>query len=52
MYEKKIYKKKNYEKKVFKIDLLEDLKKSLLSFDFVMIYIIQKMLLLLKNNLN
>ena len=52
MYEKKIYKKKNYEKKNLKIDLLEDLKKSLLSFDFVMIYIIHKMLLLLKNNLN
>ena len=52
MYEKKIYKKKNYEKKKLKIDLLEDLKKSLLSFDFVMIYIIHKMLLLLKNNLN
>ena len=32
--------------------LLEDLKMSLLNFSFVMIYIIHKMLLLIKNNLN
>ena len=31
--------------------LLEDLKMSLLSFNFVVTYIIHKMLLLLKNNL-
>ena len=35
-----------------KIDLLEDLKMSLLNFNFVMIYIIHKMLVLLKNHLN
>ena len=34
------------------MDLLEDLKISLLNFSFVMIYIIHKMLVLLKNNLN
>ena len=34
------------------MDLLEDLKISLLNFSFVMIYIIQKMLVLLKNHLN
>ena len=34
------------------MNLLEDLKMSLLNFSFVMIYIIHKMLLLLKNNLN
>ena len=34
------------------MDLLEDLKMTLLNFSFVMIYIIQKMLVLLKNNLN
>ena len=34
------------------MDLLEDLKMSLLNFNFVMIYIIYKMLVLLKNNLN
>ena len=51
MYDKeaiKKYKKKNYKKR----DLLEDLKMSLLNFSFVMIYIIHKMLVLLKNNLN
>ena len=32
--------------------LLEDLKMSLLNFNFVMIYIIHEMLLLLKNHLN
>ena len=34
------------------MDLLEDLKMSLLSFNFVMIYINDKMLVLLKNQLN
>ena len=34
------------------MDLLEDLKISLLNFTFVMIYIIHKMLILLKNHLN
>ena len=34
------------------MDLLEDLKISLLSFNFVMIYIIHKILVLLKNHLN
>ena len=40
--------KKNYKR----TDLLKDLKLSLLNFSFVMIYIIQKMLALLKNHLN
>ena len=44
---KNIYK-KNYKK----MDLLEDLKMSLLNFNFVMIYIIHKMFVLLENNLN
>ena len=34
------------------MDILEDLKISLLNFTFFMIYIIHKMLILLKNNLN
>ena len=34
------------------MDLPEDLKMSILNFNFVMIYIIHKMLVLLKNNLN
>ena len=34
------------------MDLLEDLKMQLLNFSFVMIYIIHKMLVLLKNRLN
>ena len=34
------------------MDLLEDLKMSLLDFNFVMFYIIHKMLPLLKNHLN
>ena len=34
------------------MDLLEDLKMSLLNSNFVMIYIIHKMLVLLKNHLN
>ena len=33
------------------MDLLEDLKMLLLNFNFVMIYIINKMLVLLKNHL-
>ena len=40
--------KKNYEE----IDLLEDLKMSLLNLNFFMIYINHKMLLFLKNNLH
>ena len=34
------------------MDLFEDLKLSLLNFSFAMIYIIHKMLALLKNHLN
>ena len=34
------------------MDLLEDLKMTLLNFNLVMIYIIHKMLVLLKNHLN
>ena len=34
------------------MNLLEDLKMLLLNFNFVMVYIIHKMLVLLKNNLN
>ena len=34
------------------MDLLDDLKMLLLNFSFVMIYIIRKMLVLLKNHLN
>ena len=34
------------------MDLLEDLKISLLNFNFVMIYIIHKILVMLKNHLN
>ena len=34
------------------MDLLEDLKMPLLNFRFAIIYIIHKMLVLLKNNLN
>ena len=47
---KKNYK-KNYEKNYEKMDLMEDLKMPLLNFSFVMIYIIHKMLVLLKNHL-
>ena len=39
-------------KKIFKINLLEDLRMSLLNFNFVMTYIIHKILVLLKNQLN
>ena len=42
---------KNYKKKLQK-KLLEDLRMSLLNFDFSMIYIIHKILVLLKNSLN
>ena len=51
---KKKKKKKQYKKnfkKFIKMDLLEDLKMLLLNFNFVMIYIINKMLVLLKNHL-
>ena len=34
------------------MDLLKDLKMSLLNFNFALIYIIHKMLVLLKNHLN
>ena len=34
------------------MDLLKDLKMSLLNFNFVIIYIIHKMLVLIKNNVN
>ena len=48
--------KKNYEKilqqNLWKMDLLKDLKMSLLSFNFVMIDIVRKMLVLIENNLN
>ena len=44
--------KKNYEKIYKKMDLLEDLKMSLLNSNFVMIYIVHKKLALLKNYLN
>ena len=44
--------KKIYEKNYKKINLLKDLKMSLLNFSFAMIYIIYKMLVLLKNHLN
>ena len=33
------------------MDLLEDIKMSLLNFNFIVIYIIHKMLLLLKNSI-
>ena len=46
--------KKSYKKvyKNIKMDLLEDLNISLLNFNFFFIYIIHKMLLLIKNHLN
>ena len=34
------------------MDLLEDLRRPLLNFNFVIVYIIHKILVLLKNNLN
>ena len=47
---RKIYK-KTIRKFIKKTDLLDDLKTSLLNFNFVMIYVIDKMLLSLKNHL-
>ena len=44
-------KKKNY-KKFIKTDLLEDLSMSVLNFNFSMIYIIHKTLILIKNHLS
>ena len=44
--------KKNYKRIYKKMDLLEDLRISLLNFNFVMIYIIHKILVLLKDHLN
>ena len=43
---------KNYKKIDKKLDLLKDLKILLLNFNFVMIYIIHKMLVLIEINLN
>ena len=34
------------------MDLFKDFQRSLINFNFVMIYIIHKMLVLIKNNLN
>ena len=47
-----MYKYKNYKKNFKKMVLLEDPKMSLLNFNFVMIDIYQKMLILIKINLN
>ena len=47
---RKIYK-KTIRKFIKKTDLLDDLKTSLLNFNFVMIYVIDKTLLSLKNHL-
>ena len=48
---KKLYKK--FTKKIIKaMDLLKDLQMLLLNFSFVVIYVIHKMLVLLKNHLN
>ena len=47
---RKIYK-KTIRKFIKKTDLLDDLKTSLLNFNFDMIYVIDKMLLSLKNHL-
>ena len=43
---------KNCKNNYKKMDLLEDLKMSLLNFNFVMIYVTHKILVLIKNNLN
>ena len=43
---------KNYKKIDKKLDLLKDLKILLLNYNFVMIYIIHKMLVLIEINLN
>ena len=39
-------------KNLYKMDLLENLRMSLLNFNFVMIHIIHKILVLIKNHLN
>ena len=44
--------KKNIKKLIKKMDLLKDLKISVLSFNFVMTYINHKMLVLIENNLD
>ena len=44
--------KKIIKKKFFLNDFLKDLKMSLLSFNFLILYIVHKMLVLLKNRLN
>ena len=44
--------KKNYKKKSFKINFLKDLIISLLDFEFAIIYVIDKILVLLENHLN
>ena len=44
--------KKNYKKIYKKMDLLKDLKMSLLNFSFIMICRIRKILVLIKNHLN
>ena len=44
--------KKIIKKKIFLNDFLKDLKMSLLSFNFLILYIVHKMLVLLKNRLN
>ena len=49
---KKNYKKENNKKIQNKMDLLKYLKMLLLNFYFGIIYIIHKMLVLIKNNLN
>ena len=49
---KKLYKKIDKKNVLKNLDILEDLRMSLLNFNFVMIYIIHKMLALLKNHLN
>ena len=46
----KNYKKKKIKKNLEKMNLLEDLKKSLLNFSFIMIYTIHKILVLIKNH--
>ena len=48
---KKNYKNNN-KKNIYKMDLLEDLRMSLLSFNFVMIHIIHKILVFIKSHLH
>ena len=43
--------KKNYKKKLYIMDFLEDLRISLLNFNFVVIHIIHKVLVLIKNHM-